>query len=80
MCMYISIVYLLRVILFIFSNSFITMHESPSFNATPLITSDFRCTDIVKYYYIVSLKRGHLCYKVTLYYRIAFRGRTTVSR
>ena len=33
--------------------------------ATSLIRTDFRCTEIVKYYYIVPLKRDHPSYKAT---------------
>ena len=33
--------------------------DQPSYKATPLIRPDFRCTDTVKYYYIISLKRDH---------------------
>ena len=31
----------------------------------PLIRPDFRCTEIVKYYKIIPLLRGHISYKVT---------------
>jgi hypothetical protein len=37
--------------------------------AAPLIRSDFRCTEMVKYYQIVSLKRGHLSQKAIIHYR-----------
>ena len=32
--------------------------------ATPLFRPDCNCSVIVKYYYIIPLKRGHLSYKV----------------
>jgi hypothetical protein len=42
-------------------DSEILQNCSPLRNATPLIGPDFisRCTEIVKYYKIVSLKKGH---------------------
>jgi hypothetical protein len=63
-------------------DSEIPQNCSPLRNATPLIGPDFisRCTEIVKYYKIVSLKKGHTSYKV--YFIIVegwpYEGGTTV--
>ena len=63
-------------------DSEILQNCSPLRNATPLIGPDFisRCTEIVKYYKIVSLKKGHTSYKV--YFIIVegwpYEGGTTV--
>ena len=34
--------------------------------ATPLIRPDFRCTEIVKYYWLIPLKRGHPYFTTTI--------------